>query len=801
MELFDSGELRNILEYSRVGLWMLEYEEGEEQRFFADKVMSELIGIDYKETPQMRMKLFSENIYPDDLEIFAEYENNLTVYKRAEIVYRYIHPQNGIMYVRCSGQRWTDRNGIVITKGFHQDITDTIRVEKEYQKRSMKMIAALGSDYEAIHYVNFNNNLFYTLRSSARFKEVGIGKAPQDYSATITMLIKRFVQDEYVEDFLNIFKRENILKRLDSENEFDFRYRIKHGVTGRDFYEIHCVNFSEKPGERIAVMGVRCIDNILIKERENSQLVEALLRDALYFYEFDVTEGFIMNNFHNKDYDPLLGLDVIFPISYDDFNILRKQKKEVYTENKSDERYLTCEGLINAYRAGKHSVEIVIKSEKLDLYWKVTIVMTEDTANGHLHALYICKDITESKRNEYYHLRELEIQKTALNSALIEAKAANKAKSSFLFNMSHDIRTPMNAIIGFTNLIERHVNEPERIRNYIDKIKVSNEYLLSLINNVLEMSRIENGKIALEEGLCDINEFIIDISSMFEEQFNRKKITFIKNINVSHNRIFCDVTKLREILLNLLSNAHKYTQEGGRVSMSIIEGNCNNEGYAEFIFEISDTGIGMDKSFIPHIYEEFSRERSSTDSRIMGTGLGMPIVKKLVDLMNGKITIESELGLGSTFTVNIPHRVFIQEENKVNEAISVSDRRFRGKRILLAEDNDLNAEITVTILEEEGIMVDVAADGVICVNELENKPDNYYDLILMDIQMPNMNGYEATRFIRNMTNPVKANIPILAMTANAFEEDKKNAIAAGMNEHIAKPIKVKSLFDTLSEYM
>ncbi len=386
-----------------------------------------------------------------------------------------------------------------------------------------------------------------------------------------------------------------------------------------------------------------------------------------------------------------------------------------------------------------------------------------------------------------------------MKEALARANAASEAKSAFLANMSHDIRTPMNAIIGFTDLLEKHIDEAEKRDDYIAKIKSSGKYLLELLNNILEMARIESGETVLEEKIWSVEQFENTLVSIFKEDIDRKNLKFTKEICVEHPYIWCDSAKVQEIFFNLVSNAVKYTPAGGRVVMRIEEIPSDRVGYAVYRTEVADTGIGISKNFLPSIFDEFTRERNTTQSKIGGTGLGMPIAKKLVDLMGGSISVESELGKGTRFTVVIPFRIADKQsmEEAYQEAGEPAADGFAGKRLLLAEDNELNAEIATEILEELGFAVEHARDGAVCVEMLRNAEPDYYDLILMDVQMPNMNGYQATEEIRRLPG-AQREIPIIAMTANAFEEDKRHAFAVGMNGHIAKPIDVKKLAEELA---
>ena len=399
-------------------------------------------------------------------------------------------------------------------------------------------------------------------------------------------------------------------------------------------------------------------------------------------------------------------------------------------------------------------------------------------------------DVNEQKKKELSQLNALEDAKRA-------AVEANRAKSSFLLNMSHDIRTPMNAIIGFTGLLEKHQEEPERRQDYLNKLKESSALLLGLINNVLEMSRIEKGHLDLDIQACGVEQMYDMFCSVFLDMMIQKGITFCHSMDVEHEFLFCDPIKVRDVVLNLLSNAYKYTPSGGKVELYIREVPCEVEGFAIIETVVKDNGLGMSAEFIPHMFEEFSREHNTTDVKVEGTGLGMPIVKNLLDLMGGTIEVESELGKGTTFKVYIKHRIAKKSDVINVDMPDVSDVDFRGRRILLAEDNDLNAEITMEVLKDIDLVVERAEDGQRCVEMIDAAPAGYYDLILMDIQMPRMNGYEATRIIRQMKDKEKANITILAMTANAFEEDKREAIESGMNAHLSKPIEVEKLIKTL----
>ena len=379
--------------------------------------------------------------------------------------------------------------------------------------------------------------------------------------------------------------------------------------------------------------------------------------------------------------------------------------------------------------------------------------------------------------------------------AQIQAEKANAAKSDFLFNMSHDIRTPMNALLGYNELMKRELTDP-KLLDYQEKMEQSGNLLLSIINNVLDMARIESGKVELDEDYVQIRDIYHGVYKIFQAEAEKKGIHLEMEYEVQHEHVICDETKNREIFLNLISNAVKYTASGGTVTIRITEIDCDREDCVRIQTQVIDTGIGMSEEFLPSLFEAFARERNTTAAKVAGTGLGMPIIKKYVDMMGGTIKAESKLGEGSKFTVIMEYRIadkgYYEQDTNPSPDTEETDW-ISGKHVLLAEDNDLNAEIAEFILEDMGLIVDRVEDGIQCVARMEQKPAGTYDLILMDIQMPNMDGYKATQAIRRLADKEKSGIPIIAMTANAFEEDRKKALEKGMNGHIAKPVDIEKM--------
>lgn len=408
-------------------------------------------------------------------------------------------------------------------------------------------------------------------------------------------------------------------------------------------------------------------------------------------------------------------------------------------------------------------------------------------------ATAICYLMLHRKQREKLYTEE--IRKSAE-----KARKANEAKTRFLFNMSHDIRTPMNAIVGFSGLLEKSLHDEKKSLGYIKKIRVSSDILLTIINQVLEMARIESGKITLNPESVNIREMVEAMNTVFESSLTKKSLEYQCSLNVVHDQILCDKTKMEEIILNVVSNSIKYTNPHGKITVSIDELDSEDEKNANYKVVVEDNGIGMSQDYLPHIFEEFSREHTSTETRVAGTGLGLPIVKSLVDRMGGTIEVESEEGKGTRFIMKFSFPVSLENQVREKEKQNIPDitEKLEGKRILLAEDNELNAEIAETVLEETGIKVKHVEDGIQCIEELKKMPEKYYDVILMDVQMPNMDGYTATEKIRHLDDS-RAEIPIIAMTANAYDEDRRKAQEAGMDGFLAKPLDVDEMMRLLAQ--
>ncbi|MBQ8279465.1 MAG: response regulator [Roseburia sp.] len=435
-------------------------------------------------------------------------------------------------------------------------------------------------------------------------------------------------------------------------------------------------------------------------------------------------------------------------------------------------------------------VELCVQgSAKWDL---LSFIVIEQDSKRIRKILLSRRDITETQKKEVEHQR-------LLADALEQAEKANKAKSTFLFNMTHDIRTPMNAIIGFTSMAKKHLSDLEKAKDYLDKVDMSSQHMLHIVNDILDMARIDSGKVELESAPIDIYKECYATDALFRSSMDEKQIDFSVSVDIIDEMVLGDAMRIKQIVVNLVSNAMKYTKPGGKVSLHYLQTEHTDDGFAHFEITIKDTGIGMSEEYQHHLFEAFERERSATVSGIQGTGLGLAISKQLTDLMGGTLTCNSKLGVGTEFILRFKVPTVGYDVPVKNELSDISV--FKNKRILLVEDNELNREIAVDMLEELGFVVEEANDGSVAIEKIQQAEQGYFDIILMDIQMPYMDGYQATRTIRMLPDKELASIPIIAMTANAFEEDREKALSAGMNAYLSKPINTNQIIETLHYFI
>ena len=708
---------------------------------------------------------------------------------------------NGIFRSRYKSIIWNGRSAYAV---YVQDITE-VSVSENIYNTEVEAIMSTLSDSQGVTHLDLDAN---TVLYSKSILNTYSNTIPKIAELCIYLFTDFIIDESERYQFRNQFNPSNLRLIFEmGQRSLSREYRVckKDGTISWTRLTASLIKNPTNNHLECVLFAIDCTrEHELQNSIEEINLInQAISSDYGTIITVNLNEGLMHIHKLSSDYNAS-AIDMPSDCPFDEFfsayihnYVLPEYQQDLWnTINIANLRKLVAGGKqkvrkvfkVKPNRAGQQNFEALLLP-----------VAKDDKSNFIL----VSKCIDDLVAHEEEEKKRLQNARNEAEQARQEAETANKAKTDFLFSMSHDIRTPMNAIIGFSDIIRKHVNEPEAVLQYLDKLQSANNFLLSLINNVLEMARIESGKEKLDEIPMNIHDSCEGLRSIFENRFRDKCITFDLKINVQHEDILGDSTKIREVYLNLLSNAEKYTPAGGRVRMIINELLSDSEDVVLYKTILEDNGIGMSKVFLPTLFEPFTREKNTTDSRVIGTGLGMPIVKRLVELMNGTIEVESELGKGTRFTIVIPHRI-IQDTPKEETIEHAADKlapKFAGKRILMAEDNELNAEIAIDILSDLGFEVEHVTDGIECVNRVEKTSADYFDLILMDIQMPNMDGYKATRIIRRLEDPKKATLPIVAMTANAFDEDRQNAFNAGMNGHIAKPFELDKMLTTIAQAM
>ena len=695
----------------------------------------------------------------------------------------------GVYSIKTKVIDWNGRKAFV---EYASDISELRLSERRYKREVEAIISSINMAQGICHVDVNERKLLSVNRQTGVMEGIEISSVETMMQAIETMFPNVEAKKKY-RDVFNYDKIFEAYAKGEMSLTLDTEMRKKDGsimpvrfvtrlVSNPTNNHLECIGFNYDISEEVRLRHEIDMTN---------KLNNALACDYSTIFSVDLKEGIMRihkmdanQNAHKLNFPSTVPFDDFFTLYIDTF--VEEEYREEFRKvaNLENLRRRACCGDFNI------SIRFKTKPNKAGQENFEAIVLPVDV-NDHNNMVFGCKCIDKLIARE-------EHDKKMLMEARVQAEEASKAKTSFLFNMSHDIRTPMNAIMGFTNMLAKYQNDPVRRAEFIRKISESSHVLLSIINNVLEMARIEKGAVQLEESIWDAKTFNDTLFTIFEDMMSQKGLHFSRSIDVMHKNVFCDPTKLREIFLNIVSNAYKYTPEGGKIDMNTVEIPSDREGYAMFRTVITDNGIGMSKEYLPHLFEEFSREHNTTQGKVEGTGLGMPIVKRLVEIMEGTIEVESELGVGTKVTVTIPHRIADTCAMVSHKGVDVDPSQFHDKRILLVEDNELNAEIAIEMLKEMGFIVEHAYNGQECLDMLDSAPADYYNIILMDIQMPIMDGYEATRAIRALHDYEKANIPILAMTANAFAEDKIQAFRCGMNAHIAKPIDVAELMKALA---
>ena len=669
--------------------------------------------------------------------------------------------------------------GDSILHGHISDVTEFIR-----EKEQNNVLSALTMDYTSLVLCDLKQDTVEVIKQDACCGEINW----HSYSESLNFFYDNILVKDSCPNYMDFLSNDSLMRSLKEQGSLEWHFQIVPDENGVSNLGARAVFLYEDLNHFKIIIGFRPIDEIVKRERVlelQREIIEGLGKEYFSVLLLELDSGQI---FSYREVGENGKQIADFCREYENqwCELLPAYADEIVTDE-SRENFLDQLSL-DALCSNQDDFSMTYEFKKGDsiLYHEIRIayVYKKDRSRVAVIGTRNIDDLIKKER----------MQEAKLKEAYIVAEEANKAKTDFLNNMSHDIRTPMNVILGYNALMKQYLTDPILV-DYQNKIEQSGKLLLSIINNVLDMARIESGKMIVEERAEQIGQVVEELESVFESSAQEKNIVFTTSVDIDHTNVLCDGFKIREILMNLVGNAFKYTPDGGRIEIDVKELDCEKPGYVRFQTQVKDTGIGMSEDFLPTLFDSFSREYNTTIGKVSGTGLGMSIVKNLVDMMDGDICVKSKLGEGTCFTLTFEHRISDENCIEMNQELDVLDEKsiLQGKHVLLVEDNDLNAEIAMAILEQRGLVLDRVEDGLACINRLSEVDSDLYDLILMDIQMPNMNGYEATRRIRQFKNSKKASIPILAMTANAFEEDKKMAMDAGMNGHVSKPIDVNVL--------
>ena len=676
-------------------------------------------------------------------------------------------------------------------------ISDKVQKEKE-QEYSNQIISALTKDYTTILLCDLKQDTFEIIKGDTFTHNVPAEKqqlVPESncYSERVQYFFENVLIKDSAPEYLERLLPDNLMKELKETDSIEIYHKTIPNGTGFRHFLARAIRLSNEEDHFKIILGFYSVDEIMKKEQEielQREIIEGLGKEYFSVLAVDLDKDLVFSYRESEETGKIF-LDFCRKCGNRWSKMVPFYAKTMVADNTNGEFEKQLDLEVLRSQEENFSMTYEFKSETGIKYYQARVAYVKKI-DGTRMAVVGTRDIDSLIKKE-------RMQEEKLKKAYAAAENANKAKTEFLNNMSHDIRTPMNVILGYNQLMKSQLTEPKQF-DYHKKIEQSGKLLLSIINNVLDMARIESGKMKVDENYEVVGEIIDEIISTFSSKAKEKEIHLSGSMQVTHRNILCDGTKIREIYVNLVSNAIKYTPRGGNVTITVEELPCEKEGYIKIKGEVEDTGIGMSKEYLPTLFEPFSREHNTTIGKVGGTGLGMSVVKRMIDLMGGSIEVKSELGKGTVFTFTLMHKIADEKYySKKIETADVSDtgENLHGKHVLLAEDNDLNAEIAIAVLEEIGLIIERVEDGIQCVNRIEQMPSGTYDLILMDIQMPNMDVYKATQCIRRLDDKKKSEIPIIAMTANAFEEDKKRAFDAGMNGHIAKPIDIDKLEEVI----
>lgn len=683
--------------------------------------------------------------------------------------------KDGYHYVSES----VEKEGNSILHGHISDVTEFIR-----EKEQNNILSALTMDYTSLVLCDLKQDTVEVIKQDASCAEMNW----HSYSESLNYFYDNVLMKDSCPNYMDLLSNGSLMRTLKEQGSLEWHFQIVPDENGISNLGARAVFLYEDLNHFKIIMGFRPIDEVIKRERVlelQREIIEGLGKEYFSVLLLELDSGQIFSYREVGENGKRIA-DFCRKYGNQWCELLPAYADEIVTDE-SRENFLdqlSLDALCSNQDDFSMTYEFKTGDRIIYHQTRIAYVYKKDRSRVAVIGTRNIDDLIKKER----------MQEAKLKEAYIVAEEANKAKTDFLNNMSHDIRTPMNVILGYNELMKQYLTDPILV-DYQNKIEQSGKLLLSIINNVLDMARIESGKMVVEERAEQIGLVVEEIESVFESSAQEKNIVFTTSVDVDHTHVLWDGFKVREILMNLVGNAFKYTPDGGHIAIDVKELYCARSGYVRIQTQVKDTGIGMSEDYLPTLFDSFSREYNTTIGKVSGTGLGMAIVKNLVDMMDGEICVKSKLGEGTCFTLTFEHRIADENSIEWNQELDVLDEKsiLEGKRVLLVEDNDLNAEIAMAILEQSGLILDRVEDGLACINRLSEVDADLYDLILMDIQMPNMNGYEATRRIRQFENEKKASIPILAMTANAFEEDKKMAMKAGMNGHISKPIDVNVL--------
>lgn len=704
--------------------------------------------------------------------------------------------EGALKWIRVDIVQATDKKHVAIA---FKDITPELE-EKQQKERTLEIIDILSESYSELHYINLVDNTEINLTSG---ENIGKSSAPTSSTTDLHKTFKKLIEEDTHPDDRERLRQELTIDEIKRKLAHQKRYNVIFKRKYDDIYKYTEMTIAKPENVNKEPLGI-AIGFVEVDSRHRAELeqqadinrVLSLAGDFEFIYDVDIDSGIYTESAKSKKNIKVLTSGISFD---DDFYISVAQNIPILVY--PEDRELLSQSITREYLLEHLAIEPSFELNYRNiidgkiLWYKMIIVKSGDWTKEHRMLMGIVN-------NDESHKKEAEFRKQ-LQYALTLAQSANRAKTAFLNNMSHDIRTPMNAIIGFTSLANRHIENRALVEGYLSKIEQSSDHLLAIINKVLDMSSIESGKIVLTPKNENLHSIISALETIVHADINAKEQEFnIESSNITNPNIVCDKLRLTQVFLNIITNAIKYTPQKGKITLTINESTTSQADIHAYEFRIKDNGIGMSEEFRKNAYEPFMRAQTSTVSGIQGTGLGLTITKSLVEMMDGQIEINSEENVGTEIVLSFNFRIHdnnVNEEHEQNAEPNLSN--LKGKRILLVEDNELNREISSTILKEEGFHVDIAEDGSIALQMIKESTSNRYDIILMDIQMPVMDGYESTRQIRNLNTPYTDNIPIIALTANAFVEDKNAALKAGMNDHLAKPISIPELKKKLQKYL